>query len=189
MNKNILLGSLVVVLVVALAGFILMKDNNIPTATEKSVEIEKTATTSVTPSASKTTSVKLTSTPTATFTNILPKLGNYQCDYESVSQSSRTTNTVYLSDGKMRAEFRTTGYSATISNIMVYDGVNLYTWVEGQSVGSVTHPKSLSDFPSIIPKDLVAAKSLGSGLNSVSWNCHAWTVDKTMLVKPSYLKI
>ncbi len=72
---------------------------------------------------------------------------------------------------------------------MVYDGVNLYTWSEGKTQGTVTQPKSLADFPAIIPRDLVAAKVLGSGLNSASWFCHAWSKDPSLLVKPAYLKV
>jgi outer membrane protein assembly factor BamA len=104
MNKNILWGSVIVVGVVLVVWLIVSKGNspvqNVNTEdTTKSVVTEKPAVKSV---ASKPVSVA----PTETFTNILPKLGNYQCDYEEVTQSTRSTNTVYLSDGRMRAEFR-----------------------------------------------------------------------------------
>jgi hypothetical protein len=187
MNKNILWGSVIVVGVVLVVWLIVSKGNspvqNVNTEdTTKSVVTEKPAVKSV---ASKPVSVA----PTETFTNILPKLGNYQCDYEEVTQSTRSTNTVYLSDGRMRAEFRSRTADGSTNSIMVYDGYNLYTWTEGKSTGTVTHPKYLSDFPAIIPKEIVAAKVLGSGLFNASWSCHPWSKDASMLVKPSYLKV
>ncbi|KND48078.1 MAG: hypothetical protein AB201_00550 [Parcubacteria bacterium C7867-006] len=187
MNKNILwvtLAVVVVVLIVWMASLSGEKDViNIETP---DVTDQSTNTTGV----KTTTGSKSVSTiKTQTFTNILPKVGNYQCDYEAVTPTTRTTNTIYLSDGKMRGEFRTTTANGSIANIMVYDGTYLYTWVEGQSVGTASQPKSLSDFPSIIPKDLVASQSLGSGLNNASWSCHPWSKVSSMLQKPSYLKI
>ena len=186
MNKNILWGSLAVVGVVLVVWLIVSKGNapveSVNTEdTTKSVVAEKTP---AKPAVSKPVSVA----PTETFTNILPKLGNYQCDYEEVNVV-RSTNTVYLADGKMRAEFRSRTASGSTNNIMVYDGVNLYTWTEGKDTGTVTRPKSLSDFPAIIPKEIIAAKVLGSGLYSASWMCHPWSKDASMLQKPSYLKV
>ena len=186
MNKNILWGSAAVVLVVLVIWMINISGNDsndlapVATTTKDAVVVPST----------KVASTKVSTTvKTQTFTNILPKVGNYQCDYESVTPTERTINTVYLSDGKMRAEFRTSNANGGASNVMVYDGTYLYTWTEGKSTGTVTQPKSISDFPSIIPRDIVAAKVLGSGLYSASWNCHAWSKVPSMLAKPSYLKV
>jgi hypothetical protein len=122
---------------------------------------------------------------TESFTNIFPQKGNFECLYEEVTPSRRTSNVIYFSDGKMRGEFRTVGGP---SNIMLYDGKYLYTWAEGQSTGTMTYPKSISDFPPIVPKDIYQGKVLGSGLNNVSWDCHAWSKDSSLLVRPSYVK-
>ena len=125
-------------------------------------------------------------TPTTpTFTNIFPSRGSYQCSYEEVTPSTRTSNTIYFSDGKMRGEFRTVGGGG---NIMVYDGVNMYVWKEGQTVGTVSQPKSISDFPAIVPRDINTGKVLGAGLNSASWYCYAWARVPSLLEKPSYVK-
>ncbi len=119
-----------------------------------------------------------------TFTNVFPQKGNFKCIYEEVTPSRRTSNTIYFSDGKMRGEFRVL---AGASNVMLYDGYYLYTWVEGQSTGSVSIPKSIADFPPIVPKDITEGKVLGSGLNNVSWDCHAWVKNPSLLAKPTYL--
>ncbi len=188
MNKNILWGALAIVAVVVIVWMISLNSGNNPSLNETATTTSETTGTN-TAKTNTTTSKPLVTVKTETFTNILPKVGNYQCDYEVVSATERTTNTVYLSDGKMRAEFRTTTATGGTSNIVLYDGVYLYKWTEGKSVGTATQPKTLSDFPTVIPKDLLAPTSLGSGLNSASWNCHPWTVNKIMLTKPAYLKV
>ncbi len=113
--------------------------------------------------------------------------GNYECDYDSVTNSTRTSNTVYLSDGRMRGEFRTIEAGASKSTIVVYDGTYVYTWTEGQATGKISQPKTLADLPGIIPTDVSSGRILGSGLNSVSWNCHAWSLDQSKIVRPPYV--
>lgn len=118
------------------------------------------------------------------FPTIFPQKGNYQCQYEEVTQSKRIQNTVYFSDGRMRAEFRTLGGSASI---LVYDGSYIYTWIEGQTKGTISRPKSISDFPAIVPKDIALGVVSGFGSATASWYCNPWSKDATILVKPSYL--
>lgn len=118
---------------------------------------------------------------------IFNEKGNYQCDYESVTPQSRASNVVYISNGKMRGEFRTIEAGASKSSIVIYDGSYLYVWTEGQSTGKISQPKTLADLPGIIPENVSSGKILGSGLNSVSWNCHAWSLDSSMLTRPSYV--
>ena len=121
---------------------------------------------------------------TDVFTNIFPQKGSYECTYEEVTPSRRTTNTIFFADGKMRGEFRTLGGS---SNIMVYDGRYMYIWTEGRGTGTLSVPKSISDFPAIVPKDFTNGTVLGSGTNSASWICHPWAKDASLLQKPSYV--
>lgn len=155
---------------------------NLETPTGENATTSKATTTTTVPK--KTTSPVATA-PTEVFTNIFPQRGSYECNYEEVTQSGRTTNTIYFADGKMRGEFRTLGGS---SNIMVYDGTYMYVWVEGQSVGTMSRPRSISDFPAIVPKDFTTGTVLGSGINSASWSCHPWAKVSSFLQKPTYVK-
>lgn len=113
--------------------------------------------------------------------------GNYECDYEQVDGNIRSTNVVYIADGKLRGEFRSKTATTTTLSMAVYDGVNLYVWTEGQPTGKISQPKTLADLPSAIPEDITSGRILGQGLNNVSWNCHAWSKDAAKLVKPSYV--
>ncbi len=118
---------------------------------------------------------------------IFSEPGNYQCDYEQVSQLTRATNVVYISNGKMRGEFRTSTAQGSTATMVVYDGSYLYVWTEGKSTGTVTQPKTIKDLPGIIPEDVSSGRILGSSANNVSWNCHAWSKVPSLLVKPSYV--
>jgi len=179
-DNNLIIGAVVVVVIVL--GIVLFSaDVNNPelatNTTDTTTEVTQTQT------AVKTT---VTTPPKVeSFTNIFPHKGNFKCVYEEVTPSTRSTNIMYFSDGKMRVEFRT--FSGA-SNIMFYDGQYMYNWVEGQSTGKISIPKSISDFPAIIPKDITQGKVLGSGLNSASWDCQAWAKDPSLVTKPSYVK-
>lgn len=182
--KNFLIGLVVVVLIFFGIWLFKSKNNSSSSVSNNSVTTE-TPTPSPTPSVTPTTPVK-----SATFTSILPQQGNYECNYESVTQSTRSTNVIYLSKGKMRGEFRSTnGQGIATASIMVYDGRYLYSWTEGKSTGTVSEPKSISELPALIPRDIAQSKVLGSGLYSVSWACHQWIAVPSLLAKPSYLKV
>lgn len=118
---------------------------------------------------------------------IFDEQGNYQCDYEQITQESRSSNVIYVSNGKMRGEFRTSAGLNSTATILVYDGSYLYVWTEGKSTGVRTQPKTIADLPALIPEDVSSGRILGSGINNVSWNCHAWSKDDSKLVKPSYV--
>lgn len=118
---------------------------------------------------------------------IFAETGNYQCDYEQVSQQTRATNVVYISNGKMRGEFRSSTAQGSTATLVVYDGSYLYVWTEGKSTGTVTQPKTIKDLPGIIPEDVSSGRILGGSSNNVSWNCHAWARKASLLEKPTYV--
>ncbi|TSC70248.1 MAG: hypothetical protein CEO12_452 [Parcubacteria group bacterium Gr01-1014_46] len=118
---------------------------------------------------------------------IFAEKGNYQCDYEQVSQQTRSTNVVYISNGKMRGEFRTSTALISTATMVVYDGSYLYVWTEGKSTGTRSEPKTIADLPGIIPEDVSSGRILGSSSNNVSWNCHAWAVKPSLIAKPTYV--
>ncbi len=118
---------------------------------------------------------------------IFAEPGNYQCDYEQVSQQTRATNVVYISNGKMRGEFRTSTAQGSTATMVVYDGSYLYVWTEGKSTGTVTQPKTIKDLPGIIPEDVSSGRILGTSANNVSWNCYPWSKKASLLEKPTYV--
>ena len=122
-----------------------------------------------------------------TYKSLLTQKGNYQCDYSQVTSDGQSNNVVYISDGKLRAEFRSTIKGQEGANLSVYDGRYLYTWREGTSVGTKSLITSLGQLPTAIPKDLTSGAIHGDGVNSVGWDCHTWLVDKKLLTPPVYV--
>ncbi len=118
---------------------------------------------------------------------IFNEKGSYQCDYEQVSQQTRNSSVVYISNGKMRGEFRTSTAVGGTATMVVYDGDYLYVWTEGKSTGTRTQPKTIAELPGIIPEDVSSGRILGSSATNVSWNCHAWSVKPALLARPSYV--
>jgi len=123
-----------------------------------------------------------------TYKSLLTQKGNYQCDYDQVQSTGQGHNVIYLSDGKMRAEFHNVTGDVKAGSLSVYDGRYLYVWDEGKTVGTRTTVTSLGQLPAAIPKDLTSGKIYGTAYESVGWKCHTWLVDKTLLVPPAYVK-
>lgn len=189
--KKILIGLGVLLLVFIVLFFFKAKKSNddvenMATSTPESGIVQNS---SVSGAGAVKSSGSNVSPTTSLATNLFPQKGSYQCTYEQATQTSRSTNTVYIADGRIRAEFRSKDAQGfgTLS-MMVYDGTYLYSWVEGQAVGTRTRPTSVSQIPIVVPTDIHEGKVLGSGINNVSWDCHAWTKVSSMLSKPSYVK-
>lgn len=182
MNKNLIIG-IVVVAAVALAAWWLAA--GYPGANTTQGDQNATTTQGTTSSTGNTSG---TSKSTATLKSIFTQSGNYECDYEIVSASARTSNRIYISGGnKMRGEFRMTAGNITTTTLMVYNGGYLYIWSEGQTTGAKIKISSVADLPQAIPADLTSGTIYGSDQNSVGWGCHSWNTDKTLLTVPAYV--
>ncbi len=186
MKKNLISG-LVIVLGVILVVTLFSSNAAAPVAKDNATTTPVSNTSTSVKSTTKTASTAPIAGMKTSLGGIFNEQGNYQCDYESVTQTSRTSNVIYLSNGKMRGEFRTSQAGMATANIVVYDGNYLYVWGEGKSTGTVTQPKTLADLPGIIPEDVSSGRILGSSSNNISWNCHAWSRVASFLEKPSYV--
>jgi len=116
-----------------------------------------------------------------TFKSIITQKGSYQCTYNQATQAGQTTSTIYIADGMLRGEFRDID---AVGNMMIYNKGTLYVWQEGKTTGTKTQISALAQLPAVIPRDLTSGSSLGSGINSVGWDCHQWTM-KASLFTPS----
>lgn len=186
MNKNTLVGiTIATILALVIAGwgyFTLM--HTAPNTPESKAVTPFSPTKAPPPTAPASSGTK--SNPTS-FKSVLTQKGNYECDYEQVSNTGKSHNVIYISGGKLRAEFRSTMAGSSGANLSVYDGHYLYTWREGTAVGTRAAITSLGQLPTAIPKDLTSGTIYGDNYNSVGWQCHTWLVDKTILTPPSYM--
>lgn len=120
-----------------------------------------------------------------TLSGVFAQNSSTVCKYNKVTPSGQSNDVIYISNGKVRAEFRDMG---TNGNLMVYTGGTLYRWKEGSTVGTKTQVKTLAELPLLIPKDLTSASIFGSSLDNVSWDCHPWNTDVNLLVPPAQVK-
>jgi hypothetical protein len=183
MSKKIIIG---IILAVLMATSYLIY-SSIVKAPEKIPNVQNDNTIATSSKVTSSPSKNTTGIGTNTFKSIFNQTGSHECDYELVTYSSKTSATIYIADGKMRAEFRTLGNNPT-SNMMVYNGGILYVWTEGMGVGTKSQLNSVSELPFIIPKDLSSGYILNSATSSVSWNCHDWSKNNTLLAPPSTVK-
>lgn len=190
MKNSILLGVIVVIVLGSLYFWRAGVENNVSNTNIQNATSTVESKTETVNSVPKSTSPKTTNVSgmKVSLGGIFAEAGSHQCDYEQITQTSRSSNVLYFYGGKMRGEFRTTTGEKGTNTIMVYDGQYLYTWTEGMSTGIRSQPKTLKDLPSIIPEDITSGRILGAGINNVSWNCHAWNRDNSKLAVPSYVK-
>lgn len=191
MNKNIVIGGIIVVILILLGFWYIA---SLPVTTPAPVpSTTATSTATSTPVVVPTSTTPATSAaPAATatksaFKSIFTQSGNHECTYQQVGASSQTTSVIYISGGKMRGEFRTTG-TVSSANLMIYNGGYLYSWKEGTTVGKKLSINSIADLPSVIPKDLTSGAIFGTSADSVGWNCNDWLKDNSVFVIPTYVK-
>ncbi len=170
---------LIVVIVLAGAWFYMMQT---PAPTDTATVPGTTDTTSGTGTVKPGTT---TSSDTTVLGNTYSQKGNTVCNYEYVSPSSRSSNVIYMSNGKVRGEFRTTAGSVTTSSVILYDGVNVYSWKEGMGTGTFKKLSAVASLSDILPVDLTSGAVYGTSANNASWDCHAWLPDPKILVRPT----
>lgn len=159
--------------------------------TPKTDTVVPTGTATTTTTGGTNTSGTGTNTPTSgattpnTFKSIITQKGSYQCTYNQATQSGQTISTIYIADGMLRGEFRDID---AVGNMMIYNKGTLYIWQEGKTVGTKTQINTLAQLPAIIPRDLTSSSSLGSGINSVGWDCHQWTKKASLFVPSTAIK-
>ncbi|MDO8482160.1 MAG: hypothetical protein Q7S75_03735 [bacterium] len=182
MNQNKLIG-VIVVIVIAILGIWYFSSSNNGAVTGAQDE------TATTPGATGVAGTPASTPAKATsFRSIFTQTGNHQCSYEQVATTGRSSSVIYIADGKMRGEFRTTSGGVNDANLMIYDGGFLYSWKEGATTGKKSSIKSMAELPEAIPNDLTSGASFGVSLDNVSWDCHDWAKDSKMLVVPTYVK-
>jgi hypothetical protein len=182
-QSTLIWGAVVVVLVIL--GIWYLASSNGGTGTQNQMATTTTSTTTTTTTTSGTgTPAPASST---TFKSIFTQSGNHECDYSQTSPSSQSTSVIYISGGKMNAQFRTVDSSGSTASLMIYDGGYLYSWKEGATVGTKSSIKTLADLPAVIPDDLTSGAIFGTGSDNVGWDCHDWLTDPSVFVLPTYV--
>lgn len=183
MKQNSVIG-LIAIAILLILGTWYFTSRNVTNTTGDQMATSSVATTTA---SSDTATKPTTSGGSVSFHSIFTQTGNTQCDYNQTDSDVQGTSVIYISGGKMHAEFRTTTNGVKVASKMIYNGGYLYSWKEGATVGTKASIKSLNELPTVIPADLTSAAILGTSADNVGWNCHPWVTDQSMFAIPSYV--
>ena len=184
MNKNVVYGGIVVLILAVLAVWLLSSYSAMPNSPAPAVTSE--AATSSTPDNAPTSTATANTPAKSSFRSIFTQSGNHECTFAQSGTSTQSSSVVRISNGKMRGEFRTTG-TVTSADLMIYSNGSLYVWKEGSTTGKRTSITSLSELPATIPKDLTSGAIFGTSSENVSWDCHDWLAEAGQFAIPSYV--
>lgn len=167
MNKTLLIGGVVILLLAGVGGFLVMNQSKTPassntTATETSVMASGDA--------MQKTSLKS-----------LMSLGqNQMCTFSDAEGAS--SGTMYIGSGKSSGDFESSINGVATTSHMVNDGVSVYFWTEGQTQGFKVSLATLDSF------------SGGTGTQTqksfdvdkqVDYSCRPWGVDASKFTVPA----
>lgn len=167
MNKNILIGVVVVVLVAVGAFFMVGR-----TSPELSNNMQ--------PAGETTNTVPNPSGKTAGTLATLLAMGTVKCDVLIKNAEMNGTAIVYVAGGKMRNEITANGPQGEMHMTMINDTKNIYTWGDALPQGikmpvtNATTPSSEGRIDQGLPTD-----------TPVEYSCAPWSEDASKFVPPS----
>ncbi len=173
MSKKFIIPVIVILLLTLVAvGYFLLK----PQSTSKVGDISTTAI-SPTPA----TGTVNTSPQSGTFKSFLSFTFPQKCTFSSSADQANTSGTVYLDNGKMRADFSVKAANETTSSHMFVDKSVAYIWMDGQAQGV----KIAFDAQSQTTNPQEGTVNPDTGINYI---CEPWTVDAAYLKTPEKMK-
>ena len=113
------------------------------------------------------------------FSDFYTRTGSWKCDLRTETEGVTSEGVVYVSDGKIRADFNSTVSGNDVTSFMIHDGTSIYTWSSLQSQG--------------VRMDVVEGEE-GSGEMSagpegnVDYECAPWAADATVFVPPATIE-
>jgi hypothetical protein len=117
--------------------------------------------------------------------------GSQRCTFSDISNNS--SGAVYVGDGKMRGDFRSTDNSKTTASHMINDGTYVYVWTDGQKNGykmSTAIVKKEESQVTLTPENNAPSEAQPSSgpvnMNQQSsYSCGPWSVDASMFTVPT----
>ncbi len=166
MNKNLLIGIVIAVIIIAGGGLYLTRSSN----------QTPTSTTSGTPELPD---INVTEpSDTKSFLGLMQGIRNQMCTFKDEAQNA---GAMYSGNGKVRADF-TGNAGGTVTNThMISDGTNVYLWFDGATDGI---KMTLED----IEKDTANATNTAKSIDvnkQVDYNCSPWSVDNSKFSLPN----
>ena len=170
MNKKVVVGIVVAVIVLGLGGWILSR------SAKTSVKVES-------PDGQGTLTVQTADTQMS-IADIMGKGGNVRCTYEVTSAESGTMSTVvYISGGKMRAEsLGTDSEGVKTQSTVISDGQFTYVWSDKEETGMKIPAQQASGNTSSAWQ---GQAQYADPQQKADYKCESWNVDGTVFTPPS----
>lgn len=113
------------------------------------------------------------------FSDFYTRSGSWKCAVRTETQGVTSEGVVYVSDGKIRADFDSTVSGNEVTSFMIHDGTSIYTWSSLQAQG--------------VRMDAMKGEEsngeAGAGpQGDVDYECAPWAADATVFVPPATIE-
>jgi hypothetical protein len=172
-NKKVIIG-VAVLIVLAVGGYLMMSKGSKNNSQAPSTSPASTAEATPTQAAQKN-SIK----------DLLAKNISQTCTFNTSSENTSDQGTVYMDNGKVRADIDVTANSTLTKTHIIADGKTSYVWVEGRSTGF----KMAFDVQAT-PEPGADSSSTGSLYANAKYNydCKPWVVDSSLFTVPTSIR-
>lgn len=176
MNKRIIIGIILAILILGLGGFFLLRTQR-STQTEVRRTIE-----SPTAAVSPTTTSGIFS---GSVSDLIKRGGNFKCTWDSTVNNAALKGTAYISGNKYAAESNVSTAQMTIKANMIGDGVKMYIWTEIPNMPTIGTVMSYDQINAAKPTTAAETQQANNLLQRYNYNCEPWTPDSSKFIIPS----
>lgn len=116
---------------------------------------------------------------------LIARGGDHVCTFDQTVENSRSTGTVYISNGKMRGDFKSDvsagGTNMSVESHMISDGEFMYTWSSMMPTGfkMAIIDSATADGTTPTSQEMFDANM------KLSYDCDPWSADASKFTLPS----
>ena len=114
---------------------------------------------------------------------LMARGGDHKCTFDQTVENSHSTGTVYISNGKMRGDFKSdvsaAGTNMSVESHMISDGEFMYTWSSMMPTGFKMKIDQASS-----PSDEAGQGTFDANMK-LSYDCAPWSPGSSQFTLPS----
>jgi hypothetical protein len=116
---------------------------------------------------------------TGTMAQLASRGGAYKCTFDASTAAAQSTGTTYVSDGKVRTDFKTVAGGVPVQSHMIQTGGYIYMWTTIAPTGVKIKVGPVDSTPAGQNAQYNAANA------SYTYDCQGWTADVSEFQFPS----
>lgn len=113
------------------------------------------------------------------FSEFYTRSGSWKCNVRTETQGVTSEGVVYVSDGKIRADFDSTVSGNEVTSFMIHDGTSVYTWSSLQSQGVRMD---------VMEGEAGTTEGTTGPQGDVEYDCAPWAADATVFIPPATIE-